>query len=163
MAAKMFPHLKLLCWLFMVPTLGFDTKQRNSFCSNLVFFTIKTRFWQYYSLLNMRKSHLNEEFLVLLGPIISRFFLHVQMRKKLTKTTKGACSSPISMGGSNRQWQANTSSWWYIINYSRKKCFNIGPGNTKGGSIIVPLTSWLTGLEPAVWLLTIFVFIWKTD
>ena len=30
MPAKMFPHLKLLCWLFM-GTLGFDTKQRNSF------------------------------------------------------------------------------------------------------------------------------------
>ncbi len=29
--AKMFPHLKLLHWLFMGPTLGFDTKQRNSF------------------------------------------------------------------------------------------------------------------------------------
>ena len=29
--AKMFPHLKLLCWLFMGPTLGFDTKQRNIF------------------------------------------------------------------------------------------------------------------------------------
>jgi hypothetical protein len=33
------------------------------------------------------------------------------------------------------------------------------PGNTKGGSIIVPLTSCLTGLELAVWQLTIFVFI----
>ncbi len=31
MPAKMFPHLKLLCWLFSGPTLGFDTKQRNSF------------------------------------------------------------------------------------------------------------------------------------
>jgi hypothetical protein len=31
MAAKMFPHLILLCWLIMGPTLGFDTKQRNSF------------------------------------------------------------------------------------------------------------------------------------
>ncbi len=31
MPAKMFPHLKLSCWLFMGPTLGFDTKQRNSF------------------------------------------------------------------------------------------------------------------------------------
>jgi hypothetical protein len=29
--AIMFPHLKLLCQLFMGPTLGFDTKQRNSF------------------------------------------------------------------------------------------------------------------------------------
>jgi hypothetical protein len=31
MAAKKFPHLKVLCWLFMGPTFGFDTKQRNSF------------------------------------------------------------------------------------------------------------------------------------
>ncbi len=31
MPPKMFPHLKLLCWLFMGPALGFDTKQRNSF------------------------------------------------------------------------------------------------------------------------------------
>jgi hypothetical protein len=36
-------------------------------------------------------------------------------------------------------------------------------GNTKGGSITVPLTSCLTGLESAVWQLTIFVFIWKTE
>ncbi len=36
-------------------------------------------------------------------------------------------------------------------------------GNTKGGSITVPLTSYLTGLESAVWQLTIFVFICKTD
>jgi hypothetical protein len=31
MPAKMFPHLKLLCWLFMGPTHGFATMQRNSF------------------------------------------------------------------------------------------------------------------------------------
>ncbi len=37
------------------------------------------------------------------------------------------------------------------------------PGNTKGGSITVPLTSCLTGLESAVWQLTIFAFICKTD
>ncbi len=36
-------------------------------------------------------------------------------------------------------------------------------GNTKRGSIAVPLTSGLTGLESAVWQLTIFVFICKTD
>jgi hypothetical protein len=34
-----------------------------------------------------------------------------------------------------------------------------GAGNTKAGSITVPLTSCLTGLESAVWQLTIFVFI----
>jgi hypothetical protein len=37
------------------------------------------------------------------------------------------------------------------------------PGNTKGGSITVLLASCLTGLESAVWQLTIFVFICKTD
>jgi hypothetical protein len=37
------------------------------------------------------------------------------------------------------------------------------PGNTKGGSITVPLTSYLTGLESAVWQLTSFVFMCKTD
>ncbi len=31
MPAKMFPRLKLLCWLFRGPTLGFDRKQRSSF------------------------------------------------------------------------------------------------------------------------------------
>jgi hypothetical protein len=36
-------------------------------------------------------------------------------------------------------------------------------GNTKGGSITLPLTSCLIGLESAVWLLTIFVFLCKTD
>jgi hypothetical protein len=39
----------------------------------------------------MRKSHLNDEFLVLLGPIISRLFTCSNAEKK------GACSSPISM------------------------------------------------------------------
>ncbi len=34
----------------------------------------------------------------------------------------------------------------------------IKAGNTKGGCITVPLTSCLTGLESAVWNLTIFVF-----
>jgi hypothetical protein len=39
----------------------------------------------------------------------------------------------------------------------------VKPGNTKRGGITVPLTSCLTGLESAVWQLTIFVFICKTD
>ncbi len=34
----------------------------------------------------------------------------------------------------------------------------VGLGNTKGGSITVPLTSCLTGLESAVWQLTFFCF-----
>jgi hypothetical protein len=39
----------------------------------------------------------------------------------------------------------------------------VSPGNTKGGSITVPLASRLTGLESAVWQLTIFAFICKTE
>ncbi len=39
----------------------------------------------------------------------------------------------------------------------------VGAGNTKGGSITVPLTSCLTGLELAVQQQTNFVFIFKTD
>jgi hypothetical protein len=31
MPAKIFPHLKVICQLFMGPTLAFDTEQRNSF------------------------------------------------------------------------------------------------------------------------------------
>jgi hypothetical protein len=38
-----------------------------------------------------------DEFLVLLGPIISSFFACLNEGKKWTRTTKGACSSPISM------------------------------------------------------------------
>jgi hypothetical protein len=44
MLAKMFPHLKLLCWLFIGPTLGFDTKQSNSFLIKFSVFYNKTRF-----------------------------------------------------------------------------------------------------------------------
>jgi hypothetical protein len=35
MPAKIFPHLKVKCWLFRGPTLGFDTKQRNSFFNQI--------------------------------------------------------------------------------------------------------------------------------
>jgi hypothetical protein len=53
---------------------------------------------------------------------------------------------------------------WPKVWPRRYKTFSLrpwrsGPGNTKGGSITVPLTSCLTGLESAVWQLTIFVFI----
>ena len=41
MPAKMFPHLKLLCLLFMGPTLGFDTKPKNSFLIKFGVFTMK--------------------------------------------------------------------------------------------------------------------------
>jgi len=43
------------------------------------------------------------------------------------------------------------------------KASNAGAGNIKRGSIIILLTSCLTGLELAVWPVAIFVFICKTD
>ncbi len=47
----------------------------------------------------------------------------------------------------------------YLSSTSRKDT----PGNTKGGSITVPLTSCLTGLKSAVWQLTKFASTCKTD
>jgi len=38
MPAKIFPHLKVKCQLFMGPTLGFDKSKETVFSSNLVFF-----------------------------------------------------------------------------------------------------------------------------
>jgi hypothetical protein len=48
----------------------------------------------------------------------------------------------------------------FLLNYLLKR--HLKAGNTKGGSITVPLTSCLTGLDSAVWQLTIFVFNCKT-
>jgi hypothetical protein len=39
-----FPHLKVKCQLFMGPTLGFDTKQRNSFLIKFGAFVVKSLF-----------------------------------------------------------------------------------------------------------------------
>jgi hypothetical protein len=64
----------------------------------------------------MRKSHFNDEFLVLLGPIISRFFACSNEEKK------GARSSPISMGGTNIVDVSGAS-------VSKNKCFRgLAPG-----------------------------------
>ncbi len=52
------------------------------------------------------------------------------------------------------------ASWLNVLAPSVKMSL---AGNTKGGSITVPLTSCLTGLESTVLQQTIFVFIYKTD
>jgi hypothetical protein len=92
MPAKMFPYLKLLCWLFMGPALGFDTKQRNSILLKFgVFFYNKSKILTILFIFKYEKITLFGEFLVLLGPIISTFFACSNEEKK------SACSSPISM------------------------------------------------------------------
>ncbi len=99
-------------WLW-APLLVLTQSKETIFWSNLVFFTIKTRFWQ----LNMRNSHFNYEFLVSLGPIISRFFCIFKWGKKLTKTAKGACSSPISKGYTHNLDPKNVSkTFWKFTN-----------------------------------------------
>jgi hypothetical protein len=74
MPAKTFSHLKLLCWLFMGPTLGFDTKQRNSFLIKFGVFLQLSNILAILFIVKYEKITLFDEFLVLLGPIISRFF-----------------------------------------------------------------------------------------
>ncbi len=75
MPAKMFPHLNILCLLFIGPTLGFDTKQRNSFLIKFgVFFYNKSKILTIFFIVKYEKITLFDEFLVLLGPIIRSFF-----------------------------------------------------------------------------------------
>ncbi len=75
MPAKMFPHLKLICKMYMGPALGFDTKQRNSFLIKFgVFFYNKNKILTTLFMVKYEKITLFDEFLVLLGPIISRLF-----------------------------------------------------------------------------------------
>jgi hypothetical protein len=88
----MFPHLKLLYWLFMGPTVGFDTKQRSSFWIKFDVFYNESKILTILFIVKYEKITLFDLFLVLLGPIISTFFAG-------SKTTKSACSSPISMIG----------------------------------------------------------------
>ncbi len=74
MPAKMFLHLKLLCWLFMGPTIGYDTKQRNSFLIKFGAFYNKSKILIILFKVKYEKITLFDEVLVLLGPIISRVF-----------------------------------------------------------------------------------------
>jgi hypothetical protein len=89
--AKIFPHLKLLCLVFMGPTLGFDTKQRNSFLIKFCgFFYYKSKILTILFIVKYEKITLFDEFLMLLGPIISWFFA-CSNEEKINKNNKG-CS-----------------------------------------------------------------------
>jgi hypothetical protein len=79
----------------MGPTFDFDTKQRNSFLIKFGVFKNKSKILTILFIVKYEKITLFDEFLVLLGPIISRVFACSNEEKNLT--TKGACSSPISM------------------------------------------------------------------
>jgi hypothetical protein len=74
MPAKMFPRLKLLCLLFMGPALGFDAKQINSFLIKFGVFYNKSKILTILFIVIYEKITIFDEFLVLLGHIISSFF-----------------------------------------------------------------------------------------
>jgi hypothetical protein len=58
----------------MGPTLGFDTKHRNSFLIKFGDFYNKNKILTKLFMAKYEKITLFDEFLVLLGPIISRLF-----------------------------------------------------------------------------------------
>jgi hypothetical protein len=67
MLVKMFPHLKLLCWLFVGSTLGFDTKQRNSFLIQFGVFYNKSKFLTILFIVKYEKITLFDEFFSVVG------------------------------------------------------------------------------------------------
>ncbi len=79
-------------------------------------------------------------------------FVHAppHLTKVTTPVNRKPLLSGIHVGGST------------VVERAAHNC-KIEAGNTKGGSITVPLTSCLTGLELAVSQLTIFVSIFETD
>ncbi len=74
MAAKMFPHLKLLCLLFMCPS-WFWHKAKKQFLDQIwCFFYNKSKILKILFIVKYEKITLFDKFLALLRPIISRFF-----------------------------------------------------------------------------------------
>jgi hypothetical protein len=69
----------------MGPTLGFDTKQRNSFLIKFGIFYDKNKILTTLFIVYCEKITLNDEFLVLLGPIISRLFTCSNEKKNKQK------------------------------------------------------------------------------
>jgi len=68
MPAKKFPHLKLLSWLLIGPTFGFDTKQRNSLLIKFGVYYNKSKILTILFIVKYEKITLFDEFLALLGP-----------------------------------------------------------------------------------------------
>ncbi len=75
----------------MGPTLGFDTKQRNCFFMKFGVFYNKSMILTILFIVKYEKIILFDEFLVLLGPIVSRFFECSNEEKKINRNNKG-CS-----------------------------------------------------------------------
>jgi hypothetical protein len=88
MPAKMFPHLKLLCFLFMGSALGFWHEAKKQSLDQIWCFYNKSKILTILLVVKYEKITL-EEFLVLLGPIISRFIACSNEEKNKQKQKKG--------------------------------------------------------------------------
>jgi len=53
--------------------------------------------------------------------------------------------APMSIGCKTKLMEVNK--WYFWLSAKRTFSNELNPGNTKGGSIAVPLTSYLTGLD----------------
>ncbi len=73
----------------MGPFLGIDTKQRNSFLVKFGVFYNKNKILTILFMVKNEKTHFYDEFLVLLGPIISRFFACSNEEKIINQNNKG--------------------------------------------------------------------------
>jgi hypothetical protein len=78
----MFPHLKLLCWLFMGPTLGFATWERNSFLIKFDVFYNKNKILTKLFVIKYEIITLLVTVFSIFGAHNQQFCLHVLMRNK---------------------------------------------------------------------------------
>jgi hypothetical protein len=67
MAAKMFPHLKLLCWPFMGPLLVLTQSKETVFLIQFGVFYDKSKILTILFIVKYEKITLFDEFLVLVG------------------------------------------------------------------------------------------------
>ena len=96
-------------FLFMGPTLGFDTKQRNSF---LMFFYNKSKI---LSILFIVKYEKNHTFWSVFS-VVGAHNLHVQMRKRnKIKTLKHTHSSLISMAQAHGAYGVTWMQAYFIV------------------------------------------------
>ncbi len=95
--AKMFPHLKLLCWLFMGHTLGFTTEQRNSFLIKFGVFYNKNKIIAILFMVKYEKITLQWTVFCVVGAHNQQVFCMFKWGKKC------AYSSPILMPVSHPQ------------------------------------------------------------
>jgi len=111
---------------------------------------------------SLQKKKFNQKFLHIIGPMECRkMFIERWVHyshSAFVYFLVGCHAGALSLPGWHHLCPPSLSPEWRHFNIDLEK-----PGNAKGGSVSVPLTYCLTGLESAAWQLTIFVFICKTD